>query len=539
MKTDDALDELCDEHLTTQEEFGNVRPIMRLKFLSWIACLSCGALTVVGQNNAAPKTISLSLDDALRRALEQNYAIRLGNFTPQTARLNLEGNYGAYDPVFQGSAGQNFTRRAGGFNSDINQAVEGAESWNRDFSAGLTGVLPTGTRYGLDWGMDRSNQKVPAESVLGSGIFDTSRNITAEYRSSVGVSVTQPLLKDFWIDSTRLNTKSAKIEIKKADLALQYLIMGIVNQTALAYYDLIEARDQVEVRKMALQLKDQFLSETQKKVAAGTMASLDEKQAQSEQATARANLIRAHSNAEQAENRLKGLISDNFASIHTTVLEPSEKLLAMSQPINVIESWRTGLEQRPDFIQKKHSIEQEKIQLKYTKNQLYPALDIQGSYGRAGLGGNAYDSLDTIGDNRFPRYGGGLVLTVPLSRKSERAAHRIQKISVEEALVRLKEAEEDIIRSIDTEAKKVRSAFAAIESTREARVFAEAALDAEQKKLENGKSTNFQVLELQDNLTQARAAEIIALTAYNKSLQDFYYAEGTTLQRNKVVIQLK
>ena len=95
MKTDDALDELCDEHLTTQEEFGNVRPIMRLKFLSWIACLSCGALTVVGQNNAAPKTISLSLDDALRRALEQNYAIRLGNFTPQTARLNLEGNYGA------------------------------------------------------------------------------------------------------------------------------------------------------------------------------------------------------------------------------------------------------------------------------------------------------------------------------------------------------------------------------------------------------------------------------------------------------------
>jgi outer membrane protein len=505
---------------------------MRLKFLSWIACLSCGALTVVGQNNAAPKTISLSLDDALRRALEQNYAIRLGHFTPQTARLNLEGIYGAYDPVFSASAGQNFSKRTGAFNSDLGQAFSGGESWRRDFAAEFTGALPTGTRYGLDWDLARSNGK-------GFDNLGNLLNQPAEYGSSVGVSVTQPLLKDFWIDSTRLNTRTAKIEIKKADLALQYLIMGIVNQTALAYYDLIEARDQVKVREMALQLKDQFLSETQKKVAAGTMASLDEKQAQSEQATARANLIRAHSNAEQAENRLKGLISDNFASIHTTVLEPSEKLLAMSQPINVIESWRTGLEQRPDFIQKKHSIEQEKIQLKYTKNQLYPALDIQGSYGRAGLGGNAYDSLDTIGDNRFPRYGGGLVLTVPLSRKSERAAHRIQKISVEEALMRLKEAEEDIIRSIDTEVKKVRSAFAAIESTREARVFAEAALDAEQKKLENGKSTNFQVLELQDNLTQARAAEISALTAYNKSLQDFYYVEGTTLQRNKVVIQLK
>ena len=68
---------------------------------------------------------------------------------------------------------------------------------------------------------------------------------------------------------------------------------------------------------------------------------------------------------------------------------------------------------------------------------------------------------------------------------------------------------------------------------------AEAALDAEQKKLENGKSTNFQVLELQDQLTQARAAEIRALTAYNKALQDFYYAEGTILQKNKVSVELK
>jgi len=504
---------------------------MRLKFLSWIACLSCGALTVVGQNNAAPKTISLSLDDALRRALEQNYAIRLGNYTPQTARLNLEGIYGAYDPVFQGNLGQNFSKRPGGFDPTTGQVFVGGETWTRDFGAGFSGALPTGTRYNLDWGMDRNNGKV-------AGLIGLE-NTSAEYQSAVRVSVTQPLLKDFWIDSTRLNTQTAKIEIRKADLALQYTIMGIVNATALAYYDLIEARDQVKVREMALQLKDQFLSETQKKVAAGTMASLEEKQAQSEAASARAALTVAHSDVEQAENRLKGLIAQDFISLHSTVLEPSEKLLAMSEPINVVESWRTGLEQRPDFVQKKQTIEQQKIQLKYTKNQLYPALDVQGSYGRRGLGESAGDSLDTIGDNRFPNYGGGLMLTLPLSRKAERTAHKIQKISLEEALLRLKESEEDVIRSIDTEVKKVRSAFATIESTREARVFAEAALDAEQKKLENGKSTNFQVLELQDKLTLARAQEIRALTAYNRSLQNFYYAEGTTLQRNKVVIQLK
>ena len=60
-----------------------------------------------------------------------------------------------------------------------------------------------------------------------------------------------------------------------------------------------------------------------------------------------------------------------------------------------------------------------------------------------------------------------------------------------------------------------------------------------QKKLQNGKSTNFQVLQLQDKLTQARATEIGALTVYNKALHDFYFSEGTTLQRAKIELESK
>lgn len=532
MKNPHARGELCYDQLTTRGELGNVRPIMRLKFLSWIACATCGALTAVGQGSSTPKTVSISLDDALRRALQQNFDIRLGYFTPQTARLNLEGIYGDYDPVFRASATHNYNQGSGGFNSTIGQAIPGSETWRQTYQAGFSGVLPTGTRYDLSSTLGRTDGENRA---FVTNIFNTA----VEYQSAVNVTLTQPLLKNFWIDGTRLNAGIAKIEIKRADLDLQYSIMGVVNSTTLAYYDLIESRDQVKVREMALQLKEQFLSETKKKVAAGTLASLDEKQAESEAASARAALIQARSDAEQAENRLKGLIASDFASIQSTTLEPSEKLLAMSQQINVVESWRTGLEQRPDFLSRKHLIEEEKIQLKYTRNQLYPALDLQATYGRAGLAETAYHSYDTIGDNRFPHYGGGITLTVPLSRRTERTAHKIQKIRVEEALLRLKAAEEEIIRGIDNAAKIVRSSFATIESTREAVVFAEAALEAEQKKLENGKSTNFQVLELQDKLTQARAAAIRALTDYNKALQNFYYAEGTTLQRNKINIEMK
>lgn len=515
--------------LTTRGESGNVRRTMRKRFLTCIAVASCGALTAVAQNNTANKTLSLSLEDTLRRALQQNYTIKLGYFTPQTARLSLEEIQGAYDPQFEAGASVNHVQSPGFYDAASNLPFPGAETWSRRYEGGISGALPTGTRYDLSTRLDRTHGRNEADVA-----------IPFQHTSRAEVSVTQSLLKDFWIDNTRANSRIAKIEITRADLDLQYTIMGVVRETAGAYYSLIEARDQVKVQKMALELKEQFLSETKKKVAAGTLASLDEKQAESQAASARANLIQAESNAEQAENVLKGLIAAEFSEVQSTVIEPSEKLLAMSYQINVFESWRMALEQRPDYLRRKQAIEQEKIGLKYTKNQLFPALDLQGTYGRAGNSTiTAEDSYDGIADNRNPRYGGGVTLTIPFTRKSERAAHKRQKIAVDSAILELKQAQEVIIRTVDTEAKKVRSAFAAIESTREARVYAEAALDAEQKKLENGKSTNFQVLELQDQLTQARAAEIRALTSYNKALQDFYYAEGTILEKNKVTVELK
>ena len=315
--------------------------------------------------------------------------------------------------------------------------------------------------------------------------------------------------------------------------------MNVVFVVSQSYYDLIAARDQVKVQEMALQLKEQFLSETQKKVAAGALAQLDEKQAESEAATARASLTVARFQAEQAENVLKGLISDQFISIESTTLEPSEKLLSVAQMFNKAECWRTGLERRPDYLRKKVQLEQEHITLKYTQNQLYPGLDVVGTYGRNGLSSTLSESLGTIKDGLFPKYGGAIVFTIPLTRVAERSANKIQMERVKAAVLDMKQLEEQIVRDIDDAVKKVRSAYAAIRSTREARIFAEAALDAEQKKLENGKSTNFQVLGQQDKLTQARASEIKALTEYNKALHDVYFREGTTLERNKIILEMK
>jgi outer membrane protein len=76
-------------------------------------------------------------------------------------------------------------------------------------------------------------------------------------------------------------------------------------------------------------------------------------------------------------------------------------------------------------------------------------------------------------------------------------------------------------------------------ATRQARLYAEAALDAEGKKLESGKSTSFQVLQLQRDLTSRRSEEIRALGDYNKAISKVAFTEGSTLERRNIKVNLK
>ncbi len=503
---------------------------MRFQTISLVTLL-CAA-TAVSAQEPAGKSRSISLDEAVRLALQQSLEIKIGYTTPQLSKLNLDAYSGVYDPVFRMRIGETYSKRPGNLDPNFSSTpLPGSETWTDIMSVGFSGYLPSGATYDIGASIDRQ-----------WGTFFGSTNnveLDEEFGSDAALTVTQPLLKNFWTDGNRANIKLAKRDLKASERGLEFTIMSAVHEVSQAYYNLVEAIDQVKVSEMALQLKEQSLADTIKKVQAGTLAPLDEKSAAAGAATAKANLIAARNRVEQAENALKVMIADEFLSVESAKIVPTEKLVVVYQSFNKAESWRNAIEKRPDYQREKEVLERQNIWLEFSKNQLYPSLDLVGTYGRNGLGATASDSLDTIGDHRFPRYGGALVLTVPLGRKTERANHRVRKLNVENQLLQMKKLERDLLRGVDDAVKKVASAYTATESTREARVFAEAALEAEQKKLENGKSTNLDVLQLQDLLTQARSAEVRAMTTYIKALYDAYFAEGTLLERQKITVEIK
>jgi outer membrane protein TolC len=346
-------------------------------------------------------------------------------------------------------------------------------------------------------------------------------------------------LKDAWIDSGRLVIKLSKHDLKLNELGLQSLVQDILRRVALTYFDLLAAREQVKVQTKAFELAQQLLTENKKKVEVGTLAPLDEKQAESQAAKARADVTAAVYQAQLAENLLKSLITHDFSEVQSTTIDPSDRLIAVYQSFSLPESWRQGLESRPDYLQAKQAVERQNIILKYRRNQLYPSLDVSATYGRNAFGGTTEQYSDSMDDNRFAKYGGAVTLKFPLTFRNERDALKKSKIDAETLVLSLKRREDLVKKDIDDALKGVIASYATTQATHDSRVYAEAALEAEQKKLENGKSTSFNVLQFQRDLTDAASKEIKALSDYNKSLHQLYFNTGTTLERNKVTLDLK
>ncbi|HEY6167894.1 MAG TPA: TolC family protein [Verrucomicrobiae bacterium] len=495
--------------------------------LPWVFAVAYAL--AVGPLSAA-ESRAITLNDCIEMALKRNLDIQIERYNPEIAVNNVNIALAGYEPNFTVSGQHNFSLTGGGaFNPTTGTFQIGSQSDADSFSTDLKGVTPF---WGLSY--DAFGNVRESTGFSSTNLFDNSSG-------AIGITLTQPLLKNFWVDPTRYNIQISRNRLRFSESQLRDRVMTVVTAVEDAYYELIFSRESVKVQEKALQLAERLLSENKKRVEVGALAPLDEKQAESQVAARRADLLVAQRTLSTAENALKKLISDDYTTLHGTALDPTDPLGAVEQPIELQESWHKGLALRPDLAQVRLDIERAGIDVRYTKNQALPELNLLGQYGhaRSVAAGEFSDAFDSFrrGDQPFYYYGAQLI--VPLGNAAARNKYRNSKLATEQVLLIAKKLEQDILVQIDDAVKLARTSFERVDATKQARLYAEAALEAEQKKLENGKSTSFVVLQLQRDLTAARSDEIRALADYNKALTDLSRSEGSTLERRKIDLEVK
>jgi outer membrane protein TolC len=508
---------------------------MRLIMWCW-AWLFLAVAT--GAQTSKPERRSVSLTECLRLALKHNLDLQIERYSPEIAQYTLSGSFGYYDPIFTlgvRESDDNFPQEVDPKKPGVDYAYELKDT---SFGPSLGGQLPTGLSYDIvgaadaprawTFGLPRSNEFPPGGT-----------RQTNEYTGDVTVALRQPLLRNFWIDAARQRISIEKRNLKISELALRQQIMNVVTKVQLTYYDLVFAREQVKVQQKALELVQQLLRETRRRVEVGDLPPLDEKQAESQVETTQSALLAAEQTLLEHQNLLKSVVSDDFRAWPDVELEPSEGFTQTAVPVDRDASWQAALQKRPDLLEFRLELEKKNITVRYQYNQLFPALDLVGSYGararRQGLG----DMLDDLEDTRSPSFSYGVVLSVPLSNRSARNSYKASRAAKQQAELQLKKLEEEILIQIDLAAKIVPTHFRRVNSTHQARVYAEAALAAEQTKLQNGASTSLFVLQFQRILTDARSAEIRALADYNKALVQLAFSDGSILEKSGLEVEVK
>jgi len=493
------------------------------RVFSFFFFVALAAAAQTGTNTVA--TRPMSLPDCIQQALQQNFDVQIQRYNPQISLYDLRAAYGGYDPTFNISGQHNYSVSPSRFSSFSTNQTPPTVSDENSFNSGLGGTLPEGLQYNFSGNI--------AETYGNNGLpFDNSFG-------SIGVTLTQPLLKGFWIDSTRLNIRVAKNRLKYSEQGLRQQLITSVTAVVTAYYELIFAQQNVQVQQQALALAQTQLDQDKQRVQIGTLAILSVQQDESQAAQSQANLIAAQSMLDTDQNALKNLLTDDYSKWHDVDIQPTATLEAAQESIDLQDSWSKGLTERPDLLQAKLNVEQQGIQLKYYRNQLFPALDLIGSYGFNGASKEFDGAYDQVREGNAPYYSYGAQLTMPLSNLGPRNQYRSTKATLQQIMLQLKQLEQNIMVDIDNAVKQVESDYQSVQATRQARIYAEAALDAEQKTYGVGKATTFEVLTYQNNLTAARSQEIRALANYNEALATLAQQEGTILKQYNVNLEGK
>jgi outer membrane protein len=488
-----------------------------------ISLLTAFAAAAQTSTNTAGREMSLT--DCIQQAMTNNFDVQIERYNPQISLYNLDAAYGGYDPALNFSGEHDFNVQPSRLNSS--EMVIPASTSKADlFNSSINGTLPEGLQYNFSGNISDTT-------------FNQDTNSTESSGGSIGVKLTQPLLKNFWIDNTRLTIRVAKNRLKYSEQGLRQQLITSVTAVANAYYELIFAQQNVKVQQEALNLAQTQLDQDKQRMQIGTLAQLSVQQDEAQVASSRANLITAESTLETDQNTLKNLITDDYARWHDTDIQPTETLAAPLELFDLQDSWSKGMTERPDLLQARLNVEQQGIELKFYRNQLFPELDLIGTYGYNGASRDFSGTFNQFNQGNAPFYSYGAQLSVPLGNISPRNQYKSTRATLQQIVLQLKQFEQNVMVEIDTAVKQAQSAYQSVDATRQARIYAEAALDAEQKTYAVGKATTFDVLQLQNNLTTARSNEIRALANYNEALANLAAQEGSTLERNGINLEAK
>ncbi len=479
-----------------------------------------------------PRAMRLSLDQALATAVERNLGIQLQGYDFRMAGESLRSQYGIYDWFATGTLSQESTEGA------VISTQEASQEKQTLLNIGVAQNLPAGGDYFIGLNTVRSSR-------VGAGTF-----LNPAYTPSLSFRASQPLLRDFGVDVNRRTILIARNTLGINRELFRTALMNTVVGVEQAYLDLVYARRAVEVVKESLFLARDQARITQIRIDVGASAPLDILQPRVTIATTEEQLITAVASVRSAEDRLRALLNLERSDWERPIV-PTDPVEYQPMSVSPDAAVARAFELRPELRQAQLTTESREVQYLFARNQVLPQLDFSVNYRAAGSGvetdfdpvtgqpiltSRLTPALREVFGNDFPSWTFAVNAGVPLSNIGARAERRRAQLDRDASRLDQEQIRQTIMLDVRTAARAVSTAASLITATRTARDAAERNLEAERRRYENGMTTNFQVLQIQQQLSDARVRELQALVGYNQAVATYHRQVGDILDVHNIQI---
>lgn len=537
------------------------------------------------------ETLPLSLDEAIKRALENNNDIEVARDDVRFAETQLRALEGIFDPVFEITP--QYDKRISPQQSSLGGGAQTgttstttytwSPSVSKQFGRG-------GGNYFLQFANSHTNT---------SNSFSL---LNPFYSSNLSLSFTQPLLRDRSIDNNRRQIRIQRKRLDQSDADFRQRTIDVITRVQQAYWELVFSLRDQQNQLSNLNLSRESLRNIEAQIAAGARAPLERAEVLTELANRETALLTAVQTVAIAENNLKVLIFKEPTSPDWSAqLTPTDTPKFDTTPVNLTEALKAARDNRPELRRLRLQNDISDIDIQFFKNQTKPRIDLVGTVALTGLAGADVSGVPVppgtqvpliFGDpatnaNAFllsqiqaiqsaqglpvaisplvdppdagPRpnpsliggYGRdlrnllsgdtrnvtvGVRIQFPFKNKTAEANLAGARIQKEQLMASTRSQEQIIEVDVRNSAQAVESARQRVLSAREARVNAEMQLEGEQRLYQVGRSTTFLLFQRENALANARASELRAETDYNKALADLQRATSTTLRANNVVV---
>jgi outer membrane protein len=479
------------------------------------------------QTSASAPALALTLDDAVRRAVDHNPDLAVVRLGTEIQAAQVGESRTAYTPMFSTTLGRSSNA------APPTSSLLGASSIDtRDWfsSSGVRQRVPWGNgTWSLSWDASRTTSNSPLNS------FDPS------LQSGIEVAFSQPLIRDRKMDVSRQQYLIAKRNEASSELQFRETVVGTVAAVKQAYWTLKALRANATVQERSLMLAEQLAKENGVRVRLGQAPPIDLVQADAEVADRRESLIRARAAADDGEDRLRRLIIDpadpSFWQVRLDVVD--EPPGAMPPP-DVDAIIARAMSDRSDVARARNAVGIAATNAEFFANQRLPDVRLETSYRGSGIGGaqllrtGAFPGVVTgtvtsglggvLGQAfspDYPTWSLGVTVSYPVGRSFEQVRHVQAEVERRQATARVASVQLDVAVSLRQSARQVTSSAEREDAARVAATLANQRLDDEQRRYGVGLSTSFLVTQAQRDLLQAQVNLLQATLDYQSSLVNF------------------